>query len=63
MKFIYLTVIALLPIFTADIAFASDMNHLHQADTDLISSLYNSSNDSVVVRQGLPERRISGSSR
>lgn len=63
MKFIYLTVIALLPITTADIAVASDVNHFHRtSDMDLIS-LYNSSKDGATVRQGLPERRISGSSR
>ncbi|MEM6252152.1 MAG: hypothetical protein AAF821_04440 [Cyanobacteria bacterium P01_D01_bin.156] len=62
MKFIYLTAITLLPIATADIAIASDGSHFYQSDRGLIT-LYNSGNDSVLIRQGLPERRISGSSR
>ena len=61
MKCIYLTVITLLPIATTEIAFASNSHQLPQPNQDFIS-LYNSDQNSD-VRQGIPERRISGSSR
>lgn len=62
MKFIYLTAIALLPIATTDVAIASDIP-LISSSTPSLPSLHYSNNEAVVVRQGLPERRISGSSR
>lgn len=64
MKFISLTVIAILPIATADIALASDVSHVHfhQSAQGDFMDLHNTDSEPV-VRQGLPERRISGSSR
>lgn len=61
MKCIYLTVITLLPMAAADIAFASNISQFHPSTQEFVN-YYNSDGDSD-VRQGIPERRISGSSR
>ncbi|MEO0867709.1 MAG: hypothetical protein AAFY17_04515 [Cyanobacteria bacterium J06642_11] len=62
MKFICLTAIILLPIVITDVALASDIPLIHPASPSTIQPYY-SNNEVADVRQGLPERRISGSSR